>query len=272
MKFMMITVCPEIASYVETRGVSRIFIDQEVHGKAERQRHLNAHKANHTMKDVSNIASIVSHAEVMVRLNPLHSKSHEEISAALDHGAQRLMLPMFNCRTEVMSFTELVGERVPITFLCETSKALNSLPEWVQDIKSCGNQVHFGLNDLSLSFGYDFLFEPLAHRILDEAAERLNNSKICWGIGGLGKVGQGLLPAEKIVGEHVRLGSNWAILSRAFHDSSAGLEEFCRRTDMKKEMTALKTAELFWKREPMQALENNQHEIRVLIDKIIEDA
>ena len=41
-----------------------------------------------------------------------------------------------------------------------------------------------------------------------------------YGFGGIASLGSGLLPAEMIIPEHYRLGSNCAILSRAFCDVS----------------------------------------------------
>ncbi len=38
---MMITASPEVAAFIEQHGVARIFMDQEVLGKAERQGHLD---------------------------------------------------------------------------------------------------------------------------------------------------------------------------------------------------------------------------------------
>ena len=40
--------------------------------------------------------------------------------------------------------------------------------------------------------------------------------KILYGFGGIAKIGEGMIPAEKIIMEHYRLGSTRAILSRSF--------------------------------------------------------
>src|SRR5690625_4398239 len=98
---MMITARADVAAFIEQHGVTRIFMDQEVLGKAERQGHLNTHKAAHTLEDIAVVAKVLRYAELMVRINPLNAHSPDEISAALDNGAQRLMLPMFNSRADV---------------------------------------------------------------------------------------------------------------------------------------------------------------------------
>jgi citrate lyase beta subunit len=85
-------------------------------GKAERQGHLDTHKAAHSLEEIAAVASVLSRAELMVRLNPLHAGTRQECDAALDHGAQHLMLPMFTTREEVVAFFDMVKGRVPITF------------------------------------------------------------------------------------------------------------------------------------------------------------
>ena len=52
LNFMMITASPDIAAFIEQHGVVRIFMDQEVMGKAERQGHLDTHKAAHSVEQV----------------------------------------------------------------------------------------------------------------------------------------------------------------------------------------------------------------------------
>ena len=125
--WMFITANPDIARHAEVSGVHRIFVDMETLGKHERQKHLSAHKAAHTLEDVAAVASALSHAELLVRVNPLHTGSAIEVDGAIDNGARRLMLPMFRRPDEVREFLELVGGRVPVTFLAETIPAVSRL-------------------------------------------------------------------------------------------------------------------------------------------------
>ena len=65
------------------------------------------------------------------------------------------------------------------------------------------------------------LFEELADGTVDRLVERFKADGIKnYGFGGIASLGSGLLPAEMIIPEHYRLGSNCAILSRAFCDVS----------------------------------------------------
>ena len=53
---------------------------------------------------------------------------------------------------------------------------------------------------------------------LNKIREKISKKNISYGFGGVARVGTGTLPAECILGEHYRLGSERVILSRAFCD------------------------------------------------------
>jgi len=241
MNFMLITADPEFAHYAEQSGVSRIFVDMEVLGKAERQGHLDTHRASHTFSDVSKVRERLSQAELMVRLNPLYSGTDDDVDRAIDSGAQRLMLPMFKTQREVAKFLNIVDERVPVTFLLETPEALVRLSRYICELGAM-DEIHIGLNDLSLGLGLDFLFEPVAGGLLDGAANLLNESGVRWGFGGVARLDSGILPAYLILSEHVRLGSSWVILSRAFHQCSAAHDPNMTRVDFADEISKLNQA------------------------------
>ncbi|MDI5921855.1 aldolase/citrate lyase family protein [Halomonas sp. LR5S13] len=261
LSFMMITASAELAGFIEQHGVARIFLDQEVLGKAERQGHLDTHHAAHSLEEIAAVARVLRQAELMVRLNPLNPQSRKEIDAALDCGAQRLMLPMFTTRRDVEDFLSLVDGRVPTTFLAETPQALVRLPDWLPLLEPRRDEVHIGLNDLSLGMGLDFLFEPMAGRLLDPAAELLASADIRWGVGGIARTGEGELPAETVLGEHVRLGSQWVILSRAFHLGATSSEELMANLDFPAEITKLREAESQWRQASPEDLLVNQQQL-----------
>lgn len=260
MKFMLITNQPDIAKHAELCGVDRIMVDMEVLGKEERQGHLNTHRAEHTTEDVRNISSCLRTAELMVRVNPLHRGTQTEVDAALDAGADRVMLPMFRYTHEVANFAAVVRGRVPITLLAETPASLTSLPAWSALLES-GDQVHFGLNDLSLAMGLKFLFEPMVARLLDHSAAILTNRGIEFGVGGVAGIGRGILRAECILGEHVRIGSSWVILSRALHGQAASLKELMTQLDLRQEVDLLRSVTSHWATTSQEELEQNHADL-----------
>ncbi|MCK2183060.1 aldolase/citrate lyase family protein [Halomonas getboli] len=270
LKCMMITACPEVARLAEDCGVARIFMDQEVLGKAQRQAGLDAHQACHSLAEVAAMAAHLRRAELMVRLNPLNPRSPQEVESALECGAGRLMLPMFTRTEEVRQFQSLVRGRVPVTYLAETPAALVRLGHWLPLLRPGIDEVHVGLNDLSLGLGVGFLFEPLAGGVIDGVARELATAGVEWGFGGVGCLKGSVLPADWILGEHVRLGSRWVILSRAFHGGAGSLDDLRRRVDLAVEVRALRIAEGRWRRAGAERLEANHRRLAARVFEIAE--
>ena len=78
------------------------------------------------------------------------------------------------------------------------------------------DEVHIGLNDLHLAYHLDFMFEPLVNGLVENICLKLKEANLPFGFGGIARIGEGTLPAEKILMEHYRLGSSRVILSRTF--------------------------------------------------------
>lgn len=143
----------------------------------------------------------------------------DELEGVLACEPDVVMLPYFKTVREVETFIKAVDGRATTSLLLETKEAA----EQIDDIISVGgiDEIHIGLNDLSHSYGKKFLFEELADGTVDRLVERFKADGIKnYGFGGIASLGSGLLPAEMIIPEHYRLGSNCAILSRAFCDVS----------------------------------------------------
>jgi 2-keto-3-deoxy-L-rhamnonate aldolase RhmA len=267
MQLMMIVNDPRIARYVATHGVDRIFVDLESLGKLERQGHRDTWLSRHTLDDVERVREALGDGTLLVRLNPWHPGSADEIDAAIARGADLLMLPMFRTLDEVRGFTRAVLGRVPVIPLAETAEAMDILP---QVARTPGvSEVYIGLNDLHLSLGQRFMFEPLADGMLDRAAAQLREAGVPFGFGGLARVGEGLLPAEMIVAEHVRLGSTCAILSRTFHRQAASLEALLAEMDFPREVDLLREAHARTLGMDAAALASNHSEVRRIIARIV---
>lgn len=214
LKLMYITNQPEIALLAEQNGVDWVFVDLELNGKVERQGHLDTVISRHAIRDVSRLRAVLKHAELLVRVNPIYQGSRYEINEVINRGADVVMLPYYKSVDEVATFIELVDKRAGVCLLCETKEAVACMPDV---LKLPGiDYVHIGLNDLHLSYGQSFLFEPLADGTVEAVTRQLQIAGIPYGFGGIARIGEGRLPAEKVLGEHVRLGSSLAILSRSF--------------------------------------------------------
>lgn len=257
MKTFFITANKEIALYAEHCGVDSIFIDMETRGKTQRQGHLDTHTAAHTLYDVGTLAPLLSRAELIVRINPPWAQTAREVRDAIAAGAQRVMLPMFTRAIDVVGFKQAAGA-TPVTLLVETTAAMARLPV-ILPLLGTNDRVHFGLNDLSLDMNLKFLFEILGGQLLDGPAALCRNANIAFGIGGVGRLGQGNLPPDWILGEHARLGSDWTILSRAFHGRATSLDELRDQIDLGAELAAIRRVAAEWSTvSPTCLLENHK--------------
>ena len=220
LKLMYITNNPEIAIIAEKMGVDRIFVDMEWIGKADRQGGMDTVQLHHTPEDVKKISKVLTKAEVMVRVNPIHKatamycSSKEEIDAVIEAGAKVIMLPYFKTVEEVKEFVRLVGGRAKTFPLLETPEAVEVLDE-ILEIPGI-DEIHIGLNDMSLGYGMKFMFQLLANGQLETWCQKIASKGIPYGFGGIASLGKGELPAEYIIAEHYRLGSSCTILSRSF--------------------------------------------------------
>ena len=220
LKLMYITNRPDVALIAEAAGVDRIFIDMEYIGKAARQGGMDSVQNHHTIEDVKNIRAVLTKSRLLVRVNPIHEatddycSSEEEINAVIEAGADIVMLPFFKTVEEVKKFIVYVGGRANTLLLLETPEAAELVDEIIA-IPGI-DEIHIGINDMSLGYGKTFMFELLADGTVESLCLKFKRAGIPYGFGGVASIGTGKLPAEAILKEHYRLGSSMVILSRSF--------------------------------------------------------
>lgn len=214
LKLIYITNDPKVALIAEKYGVDRIWIDLETIGKEERQKNMDTVKSEHEIEDIKKIKPLLSKSEMLVRVNQWNENSIEEINDVIKAGADIVMLPMWKNVNTVERFLKCVNGRTKTTLLLETKEAV----ECIDEVLEMGgfDEIHIGLNDLHLSYGMTFMFELLSDGIVETLCNKFKKKGIPYGFGGIAKIGEGMLPAEKIIMEHYRLGSTRAILSRSF--------------------------------------------------------
>ena len=215
--FMFITNNPNVAKAAEECDVRRVWVDLEMIGKEARQLGMNTVKSGHTLQDISVVKEILTTSELLVRVNPIYKGSEAEINEVIERGADIIMLPFFHTLEEVDTFLRIVNGRCKTTLLFESKESIEHLDE----IIALGgfDEAHIGLNDLHLSYGMTFMFEPLSNGMVEQICAKFKEAGIPYGFGGVAKIGEGLLPAECVIAEHYRLGSTRAILSRSFCDN-----------------------------------------------------
>ena len=274
LKLMYIANRPDVARIAEDAGVDRIFVDMEYIGKDLRQGGMDTVQSHHTVQDVVRLRKSLKTAELMVRCNPIHTatadygSSQEEIESIIAGGADVIMLPYFKTPAEVEKFVRLVDGRAKTFPLVETREAV----ECIDDILKIGgiDEIYIGLNDLSLSYGYRFMFQLLANGTVDKLAERFRNAGLPFGFGGIASLDKGMLPGRYVLMEHYRLGSSRVILSRSFCNlaTAESLEQvnavFCKGVQDIRQMEHLcKTTELDY--------EENHRIVQEKVAQIVEE-
>ncbi len=214
LKLMYITNDTAVAKIAEDAGVDRIFIDLETIGKKERQGGMDTVQSKHSLDDILKIKKILTKSDLLVRSNPIHNGSRDEIDAIIKNGADIVMLPYFKTIDEVKLFLSYVNGRAKTMLLFETPEAVEIVDE-ILDLPGI-DEVFIGLNDLSLGYGKKFMFELLGDGTVEKLCLKFKLKGIPYGFGGIASIGTGTLPAEVILKEHYRLGSTSVILSRSF--------------------------------------------------------
>lgn len=232
-KLMYLTADPLAAKTAEAAGVDRIFLDLEILGKFERQGHLDTVVSHSNLDDVKRLREVITKAELLVRCNPVHPGLKPEIDRIVNDGADIIMLPYFKTVEEVKTFLDCVGGRVPTVLLFETAEAVEKVDE-ILELDGI-SEVYIGLNDLHLSYKMKFMFELLADGTVERLCRKFREKGVPYGFGGVAKIGEGQLPSEYIIGEHKRLGSTAAILSRTFRNevsTSRPVENLSREIEL----------------------------------------
>ena len=267
LKLMYITNRVEIALIAQKYGVDRVWVDLEEIGKEDRQRGHNTVISHHSMDDIGKIKPYLMASEMLVRINHWNERSVEEIEEVVHAGADLIMLPYWKTAEEVERFVEAVNGRCKTTLLLETKEAVHC----VDDVLSMGgfDEIHIGLNDLHLSCGMTFMFELLADGTVEGLCRKFQSAGIPYGFGGIAKLGDGLLPAEKVIMEHYRLGSTRAILSRTFCDNAKtdSIEEVDRL--FRVNMAKLREFELSVSSMAQEDYQRNRADVRRTVNEVV---
>lgn len=211
---MILASTPEDALSAQNAGVDRVFYDLEYIGKAERQRGRDTVKYHNDIEQIPALREVVTTSSLLVRTNPIHAYTAAEVEKAIQYGADYLMLPMTMDKHDVETYVNLVNGRAKVIIMIETAASMTRLDE-ILEVPGV-DELFIGLNDLHISLGLNFLFEPLAGGLVDFIAKKCQTKGMPFGFGGIARIGDGILPADMILGEHVRLGSSSVILSRTF--------------------------------------------------------
>ncbi len=219
LKLMFITPDPEVAKIAMDSSIDRVFIDMECIGKDIRQGGMDTVQSKHTFDDIKRVKAVMRpDRELLVRSNPIHSGTVQEINQIVECGADIVMLPYFQCAQQVQTFVDAVAGRAKCCILIESKGAIENLDE-ILAVEGV-DEYYVGLNDLHLDYGMKFMFEPLANGMLDEICDKIRLTGKPFGFGGVARVGSGMISGERVIMEHYRIGSSCVIVSRSFCNTS----------------------------------------------------
>ncbi len=214
LKLMILCDDAESAIKAQEAGVDRIFFDMEYVGKAERQHGRNAVLSHNSIETIPFIRRVLDKSELLVRTNPIGAYTEMEVDKAIAYGADVLMLPMVMDQHDAETFVKYVNGRAKVCIMIETAAAMARLDK-ILAVPGV-DELFIGLNDLHISMGLTFMFELLNDGLIEYIADKCNKAGMPFGFGGIARIGEGMLPSDNILGEHVRLGSQSVILSRTF--------------------------------------------------------
>lgn len=267
LKLMYITNNLDVALVAEKYGVDRIWVDLEVLGKETRQKGADTVKSKHSIEDIKRIKPYLSSAEMLVRINQWNDDSVNEIEQVIEAGADIIMLPYWKSVDQVNRFINTVKHRCKTILLLETKEAV----ECIDDVLLLGgfDEIHIGLNDLHISYNLTFMFELLVNGVVESVCKKIRKYNIPYGFGGIARIGEGYVAAEKIILEHYRLGSTMAILSRSFCDWNKILDIKVFDKLFGEYMSKLREFESYAKKASPEELKNNRDELIKDIDNVV---
>ena len=257
---------PQSAVAAQTAGIDRIFYDLEYIGKAARQAGRNAVLSHNDIDLIPELRKVITTSQLLVRTNPIHAYSKEEVGKAIGYGADILMLPMVMDQHDVEQYVSLVGGKAKVCIMIETAAAMVRLDK-ILAVPGV-DEIFVGLNDLHISMGLTFMFELLSGGLVEYIADKCNKAGVPFGFGGIARIGEGDLPSDYILGEHVRLGSSSVILSRTFK-GIAGVDTNARPIDLKEEVEKVRQRLIEIDRWSEIDYIQNQRRIDVAVDNVV---
>ncbi len=217
---------PELAGRADRAGIDRVGLDLETLGKRARQpTELGTWVSEHRVEQVPAVGAALTRAALYVRTNPLHPKLDAEVEQLLGMGVDVLMFPNFQDVAEIEAFSRIVKGRAKIVPLVERLKAAQQI-ERIAALNAF-EEIHVGLNDLSLDLGLPHRMALLVSEMLADIASVVTGAGKRLGLGGLGRAGDVNLPipSDLVYAQYPRLGATAALIAQVFAARSLSAKE-----------------------------------------------
>jgi hypothetical protein len=209
-ELLLFAVEQEFVHEAAAAGIDGIVVDWERQGKRQRQLGADTEINEQTVGDLERVRTTVR-CPVICRVNPCNGGSAAEVEAALDGGADEILVPMVRTPDEVERMLELADDRCGVGILVETAHAVAAAPALARLPIS---RAYVGLNDLAIDRGSASIFDSL----LDGTVERVRAEfDMPFGFGGLTLPDRGApIPCRNLIAEMVRLDCSFSFLRRSF--------------------------------------------------------
>ena len=257
-RFTLFTNAPVLAAEADSAGIDRVGPDLERLGKIERQGGMGRWVSDHSEEEMPAVFEVLHRASRFVRCNPPYSGLADEIDRLIVHGAQTIMLPHFHTVDEAGNFVHAVNGRARTVLLVETVSAAAKVAQLCR-IDGV-DEIHFGLNDLSLDLGVSNQFAVLCSAFLEDACAALTARGFPFAVGGVGRAFDVSLPvpSELVYAQYARLGATGALLSRVFFN---GLQE----AQLAQEISKTRERLNYWSRQPARRLLAAREELQARV-------
>jgi hypothetical protein len=256
-RFTLFTNDPVRAAEADGAGVDRVGPDLERLGKLERQGGMGRWISDHAEEELPAVFAAIQPAARFVRCNPPHPGLADEVERLVLRGAQTIMLPHFHALDDAAKFVRAVNGRARTVLLVETVSSAEMVEALCQ-IDGL-DEIHFGLNDLSLDLGVNSQFAVLCSTFLERACAALAARGFPFAVGGIGRPLDVALPvpSELVYAQYPRLGATGALLSRVFFN---GLE----KGQLAQEIRIARERLNFWSQQPATRLSAAREELQSL--------
>lgn len=216
MDLFLFTVDPQWGHDVVAAGAAGIVVDWERRGKLRRQAGEGTQVNEDTPEDLTRMRAATP-GRLLCRINGFGPWTADEVSDAVDRGADELLLPMVRGTDEVDRALDLVAGRCGLGILVETQDAVDRIAELARRPLS---RIYVGLNDLRIDRRSTALFAPLVDGTVDAVRARVT---VPFGVGGLTLPGRGFpVPGHLLAAELVRIDAQFTFLRRSFTADMAG--------------------------------------------------
>ena len=196
---------------MSSASARRLVVDWEWEGKEARQAGSDTEINRHTQEDLR-AARGATKGRVLCRINRVGEGTADEVKAAIEGGADELLVPMVRSVEEVERVLRAAGERCGVGIMVETEEAIAC-------VKMLGklplSRVYLGLMDLAIERGHRPIFEA----VRDGTVERVRGHfKVPFGFAGLtAPEGGSPVPCRLLIAEMCRLDCGFSFLRRSFY-------------------------------------------------------